>query len=749
MQRQFTMTSQAVLEALERRALDFGDEFSVTRDKVTVRCLAPEKHQNRDSHPSAIYTVGKYLTCPVCQLKLGEWKLAEMLGIDGGMEGGLTLIALADAKKLPMSLVREWGWVTKKTKDSRAAVLVPWHSSSGGGLRVLGYHVRHYVNKDDGSGPRFTWALPKGSVLDLYGAWRIPSWIEEAETRGIKPYVWLTESEADALTLVHHGVPALAYGGTGFWRVEWAKALTPFARVLIVQEPDTAGRGAARRIALDIQQAMGTSTEVLVVPFSAETKDANGLHLAVNADTAVFTEKLRALVAQAIPAAVVASEVAQVAAEEAQRQRIGLEAIAGPLLRDPRLLHLALHVIEARGVTGKRQNALLVRLQVRSRALPRPVNLEVGGPTSTGKSHQVLGVLALEDPTAYYELTALSQKALVYTAEDFVHRILYLQEPEAIGEEVGGAIIRSVAWDGRLKYDTVAIVEGMPTGAHIEKPGPTGLIVTTTKPLEEQIAARMLRIEADSSQEQTRRVLRVIAESVNGSKPAIDLEPWHALSKLLGLPADVSVAFAPFLAEKVTVRSPRMRRDFHHLLTLVQSCALEHQYQRQRLSDGRLMATLADYAMVRVLVLEAFLAAQAEGVTKTDRTMVGVVQQLSTQDASESRRSVSQAEICAAMKLSKSVVSNRVRRLIHLGFLQNLEDSKGKAARLVLGAPLPEEAPDLPEPEEVAAWLRENGHGDLVTGWVDPLTGVWCGDTLENDGPGPSPERTPERCSWC
>ena len=55
-------TTQAVLETLRRRAEQHGDPFEADkRGRYRVRCFEPDKHTNGDSHPSALYTPGKYV----------------------------------------------------------------------------------------------------------------------------------------------------------------------------------------------------------------------------------------------------------------------------------------------------------------------------------------------------------------------------------------------------------------------------------------------------------------------------------------------------------------------------------------------------------------------------------------------------------------------------------------------------------------------------------------------------------------
>ena len=88
-------------------------------------------------------------------------------------------------------------------------------------------------------------------------------------------------------------------------------------------------------------------------------------------------------------------------------------------------LHKAIHAVEDLAVVGERRNIGIVPLAVRSRASAQPVNLEVSSPPTTGKTHTVSGALALESLKAYYELTAASEKALIYLEEALEHRTIY------------------------------------------------------------------------------------------------------------------------------------------------------------------------------------------------------------------------------------------------------------------------------------------------------------------------------------
>ncbi|HEY82518.1 MAG TPA: MarR family transcriptional regulator [Dehalococcoidia bacterium] len=762
----YSTLTDAVVEVLRARAAEFGDDFQLKRessDKLRVRCFRPQRHKNGDAHPSAVYHLGKYIYCPVCGFKESEKKLANRLGL-GVIEGGLTLQTLAEAKRLPVDFLQKWGWRTQKGKDGKARVLIPWYDEQGVMKHAPAYHVRHYINKGDEEGPRFTWDLPRSSELRPYGVWRISEWIEEAKASSITSYICLTESELDCLTLWLHGIPANATGGADGWRSSWAGYFSAFQRVVILQEPGQAGLEMVKRIGKDLirvnaaRSQTGEDTgEILACPFPEDIKDASALHLSVNGDSTRFRSAMQRLIKRAVPAAEIIAKLESEEQEQGKREqeeeRQRLLELARPLLDDPGVLHRAIHTVEDLGVVGERRNIGLLRLLVRSRALARPVNVEVNSPSSAGKTHTVTGTLALEDDKAYYELTASTERALIYLEEPLAHRILYIQEPEGLAQGVGFAAIKSLVWEGRLKYDTVVKEGDDFVGRHIEKEGPTGLIVTTTTGLEEQLSNRLLRLEVDASSEQTRRVLNVIARRVNGAKPNIDLAPWHAFSRLLGEPTDVEIPFSYYLAERISTSALRIRRDFTHLLTLIQASAVEHQYQRSKTQDGRIIATVADYAHVYSLVKDVFQAVQEEGITRADREMIAAVEYLTTpEDSKPGEKPVTQAAIRSHLGLSKSQVSYRVNRLIGLGYLANLEQRRGKPQQIVLGAPLPEEVPPLPSPCRVAEWLIEAGRDDLVIPWVDPVTGEVhdCAKHVPTyQAPTGTLTRTPEPCLRC
>jgi hypothetical protein len=66
---------------------------------------------------------------------------------------------------------------------------------------------------------------------------------------------------------------------------------------------------------------------------------------------------------------------------------------------------------------------------------------------------------------------------------------------------------------------------------------------------------------------------------------------------------------------------------------------------------------------------------------------------------SEESEAVTVAELAGALKLDKSATSRRVGSATDRGYLKNLEERRGRAARLVPGDPLPDDLEILPKPD--------------------------------------------------
>lgn len=207
--------------------------------------------------------------------------------------------------------------------------------------------------------------------------------------------------------------------------------------------------------------------------------------------------------------------------EESEEKRAARAAnayeLAKPLLNDPNLLDIIRNEIQRRGYAGDVNPPLLVYLALTGRLLERPPNIHIVGPSAIGKSHAIDRTVGLFPKSAYYLLKAGSSRALIYNDEQFDHRTVIVSEADSIPEEgPAAAAIRALASDNQMEYEVVERQEetGHFATRHIIKPGPTGLITTSTKRLGPQMSTRVLELTLSDDQEQTKAIVRAHAKKV-------------------------------------------------------------------------------------------------------------------------------------------------------------------------------------------------------------------------------------------
>jgi hypothetical protein len=172
------------------------------------------------------------------------------------------------------------------------------------------------------------------------------------------------------------------------------------------------------------------------------------------------------------------------------------------------------------------------------------------------------------------------------------------------------------------------------------------------------------------------------------------------------------VPFAIKLGKLIPPVAVRLRRDFSTLLALISAHALLHRSTRAADQQGRIVATVADYAVVHDLVAKLF----AEGIEATvPATVRETVEAVRAGEAEE----VSLTLLAKKLGLDKNSAHHRVRKAIKLGYLANREEKRGKPARIAIADHLPDELEILPDPTLLECWSVGAGvkeEGDVSDG---------------------------------
>jgi hypothetical protein len=381
----------------------------------------------------------------------------------------------------------------------------------------------------------------------------------------------------------------------------------------------------------------------------------------------------------------------------------GLEEYPPPvreIAEDERILDRFAQAVERRGgVVGERDVVRLCYLALTSRVLRNPVSLAVKGPSSGGKSFVTGQVLKFFPTAAYHALSAMSDKALVYSAEPLVHRFLVLFEAEALKSDMASYLIRSLLSEGEIRYETVMTTRDGLMPVLIEKEGPTGLLVTTVATsLHPENETRILSVTVQDTPEQSKAILRSLAAECSNEP---DLSDWIGFQEWIGEAEHrVTIPYAGRLADCSNPVATRVRRDFNQLLNLVRAHTILHQKNRERDAEGKIIATIEDYAVVYDLVVDIITEGLGASVSDAVRATIAAVEGIvDNEPVIGSTATLSQ--VAAELEIDKSSASRRVKQAVQLGYLMNDELIKGKPMQLRIGEPLPEEVKVLPHPTEL------------------------------------------------
>jgi hypothetical protein len=571
--------------------------------------------------------------------------------------------------RLPVEFLEDKCGLSDRNFQGKPAVRIPYRDLDGTEAAV---RFRLALEKSEEVDDRFKWR--SGSKTRLYGLWRLES-IRKAD------YVVLVEGESDTQTLWYHGIAAMGVPGVDTWKAGWAEHLEGLERVYAVIEPDKGGETLKEKLA-----ASGIRDRLHLVSLGGR-EDPSDLYRSNPED---FKERFSAALRSAVPWS------KQQRAEATTRARKAW-ATCEDLAHETSILERFADELSRSGVAGESRVAKLLYLAVTSRFLERPVSVAVKGPSSGGKSYLTERVLSFFPDNAYYALTAMSERALAYSEEPLQNRFLVIYEAAGMSGDFATYLIRSLLSEGRLRYEVVEKTSEGLKPRLIEREGPTGLLVTTTAVnLHRENETRVVSVTVTDTHQQTRDVMAALADETGETPP--DLATWHALQEWLAAAEHhVTVPYAKGLAKAIPPVAVRLRRDFGALLNLMRAHTILHQASRERDASGQIIATLEDYAMVRELVADLV----SEGIEATvPSTVRDTVEALVRLHGDESEP-ITIATLAQELELDKSSAWRRVRTAIDRGYVKNLEDRKGRPARLVPGDPLPDDIEILPIPERL------------------------------------------------
>ncbi len=287
------------------------------------------------------------------------------------------------------------------------------------------------------------------------------------------------------------------------------------------------------------------------------------------------------------------------------------------LLKEPQLLDRILADFDRCGVVGEETNKLVAYLAATSRKLDAPLAIMVQSSSAAGKSSLMEAVLAFMPEEDKVQYSAMTGQALYYMGSiNLKNKIL------ALAEEAGASraayALKLLQSEGVLKIASTG--KNPDTGELVTQEytveGPVMIFSTTTAiDNDEELLNRCLTLGVDESREQTRAIHQLqrqkrTLEGLLAKKAKERIVKQHQNAQRLLRPLAVRNPYADDLT--FPDERTRLRRDHEKYLTLIDTLALLHQYQRPiktTVSDGETIeyveVTLADIETANQLAHEA------------------------------------------------------------------------------------------------------------------------------------------------
>jgi len=255
------------------------------------------------------------------------------------------------------------------------------------------------------------------------------------------------------------------------------------------------------------------------------------------------------------------------------------------LLKDKNLLQRILSDFNECGVVGEETNKLVGYLASVSRKLNKPLAIMVQSSSAAGKSRLMDAVLNFMPEEERVQYSAMTGQSLFYMGEtNLKNKILAISEEEGVSQ--ASYALKLLQSEGEVTIASTgknAVTGNMETQTyHVE--GPVMLFLTTTAiDIDEELLNRCLVLSVNESGLQTEAIQTIqrMNQTLDGlqqSEKRNQIVNVHRNAQRLLKPLRVVNPYAEYL----TFRSDktRTRRDHVKYLTLIQTIALLHQYQR-------------------------------------------------------------------------------------------------------------------------------------------------------------------------
>lgn len=361
------------------------------------------------------------------------------------------------------------------------------------------------------------------------------------------------------------------------------------------------------------------------------------------------------------------------------------------LLRDKNLPERILADFNLAGVVGEETNKLVGYLAGVSRKLDKPLAVVIQSSSAAGKSSLMDAVLSFMPEDERVQYSAMTGQSLFYMGETRLkNKILAISEEE--GAHTASYALKLLQSEGEVTIASTGKDDssGQLITREYKVEGPVMLFLTTTAiDIDEELLNRCLVLTVNESREQTEAIHHAqrLKRTLQGLEIKLQKEKvlqLHRNAQRLLKPLAVINPYADqltFLSDKT-----RTRRDHEKYLTLIDSIALLHQYQREIKTLGKLEyieVTPDDIALANRLAHEV-LGKTLDELPPQTRQLLNIihqkvvesckVDQLEQRDFRFSRRDV--RELCG---WSETQVRVHMQRLVNMEYVLIHRGNRGQS----------------------------------------------------------------------
>ncbi|MFL9911154.1 CHC2 zinc finger domain-containing protein [Paraburkholderia sp. RL17-337-BIB-A] len=367
------------------------------------------------------------------------------------------------------------------------------------------------------------------------------------------------------------------------------------------------------------------------------------------------------------------------------------ERAALDLLHSPDLLGRIVLDFAACGVVGEETNKLVGYLAAVSRKLDAPLAVVIQSSSAAGKSSLMDAVLAFVPEEERIKYSAMTGQSLFYMGEtNLKHKVLAICEEE--GASRAAYALKLLQSDGELTIASTG--KDAQTGNLVTQEyrveGPVSIMLTTTAiEIDEELLNRCLILTVDEGREQTEAIHRLQRQkrTLDGLKLKAQKErilSLHRNAQRLLKPLAVVNPYADqltFLSDRT-----RTRRDHEKYLTLIDTIALLHQYQREvktvRHAGAELAyieATLADIEHANRIVHEVLGRSLDELPPVTRRVLEQIAEAVKAKPLPRESVRFSRREVREWTGQSDTQTRAHLERLVELEYLLTHRGQRGQS----------------------------------------------------------------------